>query len=232
MTEHSRGIGSEVRARLEPRLQQFSILATQPNLLDRIAKFAELLAVWGSRMNLTAKPNDPADLAFHVLDSLMPLALHDLPQAAALKPAFAKGSRVLDLGSGAGFPGLILAAASEAEFVLVESRRKRASFLSIAAAELGLDNTTILAKRVTTGDFSANFNLATARALGAPAEFYELCAAALMPDGHAMLYASPSQRLDLSAANEAGFSDYRKIPYSVPADNGPVKRVIALWRKT
>jgi 16S rRNA G527 N7-methylase RsmG len=59
---------------------------------------------------------------------------------AGLADAFVSGSRVLDLGSGAGFPALILAAACDADFLLMEARRKRASFLRVTAAEMGLSN--------------------------------------------------------------------------------------------
>jgi 16S rRNA G527 N7-methylase RsmG len=63
-----------------------------------------------------------------------------LAARADLTKAFAAGSRVLDLGSGAGFPALILAAACDADFLLMEARRKRASFLRVTAAEMGLAN--------------------------------------------------------------------------------------------
>jgi 16S rRNA G527 N7-methylase RsmG len=207
-----------------------------PRFLDRIETFAAALALWGAKLNLTAAPDDPAELAFHIIDSLAPLILvnggkgpilagshatlvHEIADAqlpdvsrkdlqdtgltspptltsgsntpatrnpdhpnlttpppitrtstglgesaeiqpagaeltdafatestpmlaarAAIADAFAAGTRVLDLGSGAGFPALILAAACDADFLLVEVRRKRASFLRVTAAEMGLAN--------------------------------------------------------------------------------------------
>ena len=87
-------------------------------------------------MNLTAHPEDPEEIAFHVIDSVMPVVLASLN--GPLHGTFDKGSTVLDLGSGAGFPGLVLAAASPANFTLIESRRKRASFLQVARAEMRL----------------------------------------------------------------------------------------------
>jgi 16S rRNA G527 N7-methylase RsmG len=133
-------------------------------LLDRIETFAAALALWGARLNLTAAPDNPGEIAFHIIDSLAPLilAIRDevppptaragstdalvakstvMPTArAGLADAFVSGSRVLDLGSGAGFPALILAAACDADFLLMEARRKRASFLRVTAAEMGLSN--------------------------------------------------------------------------------------------
>ena len=72
----------------------------------------------------------------------MPVVLA-MDESGTLSGEFAQGRRALDLGSGAGFPGLVLAAASSADFTLVESRRKRASFLQVAVGEMDLKNVTI-----------------------------------------------------------------------------------------
>src|SRR5579885_2785423 len=107
--------------------------------LQRMERFGAVLALWGARTNLTAKPEDPAEIAFHIADSLMPLKF--------MPDILGEGMRVLDFGSGAGFPGLVLASACDAQFTLAEARQKRASFLKVAAAEMGLDNTEILSAR-------------------------------------------------------------------------------------
>src|SRR5450755_4498094 len=99
-----------------------------PNLLAQIEMFAATLALWGSKLNLTSAPDDADEIAFHVIDSLAPLIQANCADVTGLAERFATGSRVLDLGSGAGFPALLLAAATDAEFVLLEARRKRASF--------------------------------------------------------------------------------------------------------
>lgn len=74
----------------------------------------------------------------HVLDSLNPIALFDTPPASAL-----------DIGSGAGFPGIPLAIAwPETTVVLLESREKKAGFLERATRELGLKNVRVVCARL------------------------------------------------------------------------------------
>ena len=104
-----------------------------------------MIALWGPQVNLTAEPRDPRELAFHIIDSLSPVAFAETEEL--LHHAFGAHNEVLDLGSGAGFPGLVLASVSAANFTLVESRRKRASFLAVAASEMSLKNVVIEAKR-------------------------------------------------------------------------------------
>ncbi|MGH7878735.1 MAG: 16S rRNA (guanine(527)-N(7))-methyltransferase RsmG, partial [Candidatus Binataceae bacterium] len=137
-------VGRETRSRVENHLGEIGF--SPPAGVDfftRIERFAAILAQWGSRTNLTAHPQDPSELAFHVIDSLAPLTVATQPDGAILEGCFAPDWRVLDLGSGAGFPGLILAAACDAPFTLAEGRHKRASFLRVAAAEMGLGNVAI-----------------------------------------------------------------------------------------
>lgn len=108
----------------------FSDEEVAPTLLDAYARHAQLVLEGNRRMNLTAIV-DPRELAAkHYLDCW---------RATRLLPLL--GRRVLDLGSGAGFPGVPIALAEpQAQLSLVDSMRKRADFLSECIAALGLTN--------------------------------------------------------------------------------------------
>ena len=173
-------------------------------------------------MNLTAHPDDPEEIAFHVIDSLMPLVLA-LDPSSILHGEFVRERRLLDLGSGAGFPGLVLAAASPAHFTLVESRRRRASFLQVATAEMGLTNVTIEGRRIEAGDAAGQYDVVLARAFGDPTDFFAIAAKALKPDGLAVLYANPSQRF--------AQPNCQRIEYTVLRRADRVNRILAVWRK-
>src|SRR4029077_2311815 len=138
----------------------------------------------------TAHPDDPIEIAFHVIDSLMPAVLtsHDAPM---LADRFAANRNVLDIGSGAGFPGLIRAAATPAHVTLVESRRKRASFLQVAVAEMTLTNASVDPRRADPLQLAPRFDLVTTRALSI-GDFFPIAGAALKSGGIAMLYINPS----------------------------------------
>jgi 16S rRNA (guanine527-N7)-methyltransferase len=187
---------------------------------ERIERLAVTLATWGSKMNLTAHPDDPEEIAFHVIDSLMPLALshEDL-----LHGRFDAGCEILDLGSGAGFPGLVLAAATSAHFTLMESRRKRASFLQVAMGEMQLTNVAVDPRRADDIDFDARFDVVTARAFGDPREFFALARSALKMNGLAILYANPSQRLP---------GDLQHIAYRIPHRGQQVSRILAVQKRS
>ena len=105
-------------------------------LLGRLECFAGLLQEWNAVHNLTADAS-PEALAANVLDSLYPLTFVEQPDS------------LLDVGTGAGFPGLLLAAAwPEVPTVLCEPLKKRAAFLRYAALEMGLDRVEVARKRV------------------------------------------------------------------------------------
>ena len=185
------------------------------------------------RTNLTADASDPAEIAFHVIDSLAPIAFAKGAEREALEAALAEGASALDLGSGAGFPGLVLAAAFEARFTLVEARRKRASYLQVAAHEMGLENVAIERRRASARVKLAGglYHLVTARAFGTSTELYEIAAAALRPGGILLLYASADQVLD-----DASRSERQPSPSTIPArmrcalPNAPRGRIGFRWR--
>jgi 16S rRNA (guanine527-N7)-methyltransferase len=225
------GVGAEVRARIEDLLNRVGFVPAAGGFLARMEKFAVALALWGSRIDLTAHPEDPSEITFHILDSLMPLVIARRPEGAILRRAFRPDGRVLEVGSGAGFPGMVLAAACDASFTLVESRRKRASFLSVTMAEMQLANVNVECARADPSRFSPEFDAVTARAVGDLPRFYRLAASALAKDGIALLYASPAQRLSLTEARSSGLSGYTRFPYEVPRGPEVVKRVATVWRK-
>jgi len=214
-----KAIGAEVRARLERTPLGPSCALLTPHFLDRMQTFAELLALWGARTDLTARPNDPAETAFHILDSLIPLLIAARPDGTAipemLGEKLGKGRRVLDVGSGAGFPGLVLAAASDAHFTLCESRRKRASFLSVAVAEMGLDNVVVKSTRAEVASVACDYDAMTARATGHWPSLWRIAAAAIRPGGIAILYVARDQLLDMDLARASGFASWRRVHYQI-----------------
>jgi 16S rRNA (guanine527-N7)-methyltransferase len=216
-------LGSEVRGLLESYRAdpQFSAVLTEA-FLRRMETFAATLSLWGARMNLTSRPGDPNETVFHLVDSLM---------AAVLVPdAFVAGNRILDLGSGAGFPGLILSSACDAYFTLAEARQKRASFLRVAAAEMALDNIDFLTTRLSATAITPKFDAVLSRASGPASEFHAIASRALVPAGLAILYSTPSQRLDSAAAKAAGLGAYHRYKYTVRRGPARVEHALATWR--
>jgi 16S rRNA (guanine527-N7)-methyltransferase len=108
---------------------------------ERFEHFADLVRKWNPWINLVAKST---------LDELHVRHIADSAQIYALSP---KAEHWVDLGSGAGFPGLICAILADEQgvktrFTLVESDRRKATFLRTAVRELGLTTTRIVADRV------------------------------------------------------------------------------------
>lgn len=95
---------------------------------SQISLYLSELRKWNRKINLIAETDERSIIARHIFDSLQ------------YSRAVSRGSRILDIGSGAGFPGIPLKIIfPEIEMVLVESRRKRASFLSSTVFKLGLE---------------------------------------------------------------------------------------------
>lgn len=122
----------------EDEARQFCATRTDPAGLARLERLAALLAEENERQNLVSAASLASVWQRHFADSLQ--LLDHVPH---------ETSPWLDLGTGAGFPGLALAAvAPEAHFVLVESRKRRVDWLRRAADMLGLANCRVLGARV------------------------------------------------------------------------------------
>lgn len=134
-------------------------LVSQPER-DHLYKYLILLLKWQESQRLTAS-RDPRWIAEHLIaDSL--LFLKVLPSAART---------VVDIGSGAGFPGIPLKIARpDFSVTLIESRQRRASFLRAVVRELGLADTRVIDQRLETlsPGAVAGFDVATMRCAGDP----------------------------------------------------------------
>ncbi|MBS1270531.1 MAG: Ribosomal RNA small subunit methyltransferase G [Gammaproteobacteria bacterium] len=129
---------------------------------ERLARFLELLKKWNRAQNLTAVTEPEAMVARHVLDSLS-----GAPRV--------RGRQVLDIGSGAGLPGIPLAVADPLrQMILLDSRHKRVQFLTHAKQVLGLDNVTVVHARIEKYQPGRKFDTLTARAFAALTELIRL----------------------------------------------------------
>jgi 16S rRNA (guanine527-N7)-methyltransferase len=118
----------------------------------RLLGLADELVRWNRTYNLTAIKTPPAILTHHLLDSL------------AVNSALT-GTRIADVGTGAGFPGLPLALVNPArQFTLIDSVAKKLRFVAHAVAQLGLGNVTTLHARVESMRVAVPFDTVVARA--------------------------------------------------------------------
>lgn len=122
------------------------------NFFYNIQKYKEHLFKWNKIHNLTGAKDENSIDEF----------IYDAVFAVSFLP---KAKNLLDIGTGAGFPGMILAfALPDTEVTLVEPLTKRASFLQFVKADLGLDNVRVVKKRVEDMDAKI-FNIVTSRAV-------------------------------------------------------------------
>jgi 16S rRNA G527 N7-methylase RsmG len=242
--ERARGkvIASQVGSLVNDYLDTVGFAGERLEFLERMQRLAEGIAFWGARMNLTAAPLNAPELAFHIIDSLTPVVL--AINEGLLQHAFGPGKQVLDLGSGSGFPGLVLASAAPAIFTLVESRRKKSSFLIVTSAEMNLRNVTVESRRIelpgapsnplyenTKDDLRSRFDVIVARGYAPPGVFYRAAGAFLRPGGIAILYANSGQDLALFDAEQNELGEYLELPYSVSRPAGAVERILGVWRR-
>ena len=165
------------------------------DLIPRLAGFAEMVLERNRVMNLTAitEPGDVA--ALHLLDSLelLPLA------------GMTSGS-VVDVGCGAGFPGVPLAIAGpELRVTLLDSLGKRVDFLREACGKLGLENTECVHARAEefAGERRESFDYAVSRAVAALPVLCELCLPLVKVGGRMLAMKSSNSEEELRLAGRA-----------------------------
>ena len=141
---------------------------------SRLSRYLDLLAKWNRVYNLTAIRERSQMQLLHVEDALAVLPW--LPAASRL--------RVLDVGSGGGIPGIPLAIARpDWQVVLLDANGKKASFLTQAAIDLGLDNVQVVAARIEDHPRHETYNILISRAFSDLGTFATAVAPHVAPDG-------------------------------------------------
>jgi 16S rRNA (guanine527-N7)-methyltransferase len=146
-------------------------LALPAAAMDQLASYLALLVKWNRVYNLTAIRDEARLVSHHVLDSLA--VVSHLPDG-----------NIVDVGSGAGFPGIPIAIACPGRAVtLLDSNHKKGAFLKQAIAELGLATAQVVIERVETYRPSESFKIVISRAFSDLADFVKLAGHLCASDG-------------------------------------------------
>ena len=166
---------------------------------DKLAAFHLLLLEWNQRMDLTAVLDEAEMIDRHYIDSLSPLTMSGL---------IPEGARAIDVGSGAGFPGLPIAIARpDVKMTLLDAQQKRVGFLQEAITQLGLSNVTALHGRSEdTAHLPVHrecYDLALARAVASLPTLMELLLPFVRPTGRALCWKGPAVLAETDAGQKA-----------------------------
>jgi 16S rRNA (guanine(527)-N(7))-methyltransferase RsmG len=169
------------------------------NLLSPLAAHADAVARHSPRLGLVSTGDEKALLERHTADSLV-FALARAPKT---------GEAWVDVGSGAGFPGLVLAACyPDTKFTLVESNAKKSGFLELEALDLGLANVVVHPGRAER--LGASFDVAIARAVADPAVAFSLLTRLIASGG-----------ICIVAGTGAAPSGSRRLTFELPFVDSP-----------
>lgn len=145
---------------------------------EKLRRYLALLTKWNRVYNLTAITDPEQMITHHVLDSLAIAASLDVLLAGK------QDARVLDVGSGAGLPGIPLAIARPAwRLTLLDGNSKKTAFMAQAAAEIGLPKVTVVTARAESF-VSAPFDVIVSRAFSSLRDFVTRTKALLGPAGY------------------------------------------------
>jgi 16S rRNA (guanine527-N7)-methyltransferase len=148
----------------------------------KIEKFNDLLLDWTSRMNLVSRNDRDYIIENHFLDSLGPLEM--IP----------KQCRLIDIGTGAGFPGIPLAIFRPDSYItLLESIHKKAVFLQTVINGIGLSNAKVMEKRLEDLNHGSNYDIATVRALPKREQMMPYVHKIISPTGKIILFVKRGQ---------------------------------------
>ena len=145
-------------------------ISLQQSQYDQLLEYLLLLAKWNQVYNLTAITEPRKMLSHHLLDSL------------SLMPSLLRANKVLDVGSGAGLPGIPLAIAMPATiWIMLDSNARKTRFIRQAIAHCGLRNAQVVQSRVQDYHAPDSLDFIVSRAYAPLADFCDSVAHLLTP---------------------------------------------------
>ena len=211
---------------LQNYIKDYKITLTE-NQYEQFQKYFELLAEWNEKMNLTAITDESGVALKHFADSLSLLNFVDIPQ----------NSSLADVGTGAGFPGVVLKIARpDIKLTLIDSLNKRLVFLCEVCAQLGIE-AELIHSRAEDGardeKLRESFDFAVSRAVARMNVLSEYCLPYVKVGGAfcAMKGAQANEEFkeSLNAINTLGGKLEKKYFFELPENGG--ERAIAVVRK-
>lgn len=184
---------------------------------ETLVRYHALLEEWNKNINLTGDADFELSLDRHYADSLAPLAVDGL---------FPEGARLIDVGSGAGFPGIPLAVVRpDMRITLLDSLMKRVGFLNAVKDGLALGNVLTLHSRAEDAaraiGMRESFDIAVARAVAPLNVLCELLLPFVRVGGKMLCYKGPAASEELEACSKAalmlGGGKPIVIPVSLPS---------------
>lgn len=183
--------------------------------IDKFSKYREILVEWNQKMNLTGIEEEKEVYIKHFLDSV-----------AAVKKGYIKdGMSIIDVGTGAGFPGLPLRICLEnSKVTLLDSLNKRINFLSEVCTNINIDDIELIHGRAE--DFGKDekyreqYDIATARAVAGLPILMEICVPFIKVGGYFVCLKGPNADTELEESRKAmevlGLEFVEKIDVELP----------------
>jgi 16S rRNA (guanine527-N7)-methyltransferase len=207
-------------------IKDYKITLTE-NQYEQFQKYFELLVEWNEKMNLTAITDESGVALKHFADSLSLLNFVDIPQ----------NSTLADVGTGAGFPGVVLKIARpDIRLTLIDSLNKRLVFLNEVCSQLGIDAELIHSRAEDAArdeKLRESFDFVASRAVARMNVLSEYCLPYVKVGGAfcAMKGAQANEEFkeSLNAINTLGGKLENKYFFELPENGG--ERAIAVVRK-
>lgn len=146
--------------------------------INKLNELRDICLEYNKHTNLTSITDEEEFNVKHILDSLSILKFVDL-----------EGSNILDVGSGGGFPGLVLAIVLDnSKVTMLDSNNKKTKYIEYAISELKLKNATTINARVEESDTKEKYDVVLSRAVASLPILLEITADTLMVGGEAIYY--------------------------------------------
>lgn len=166
--------------------------------IDKLYSYMRGVLEKNKSINLTSITDEDEFIDKHYIDSLLPVSLAE----------FQNAEKIIDVGTGGGFPGIPMAIAfPEKKFYLLDSLKKRLTVIDQLCAECGIENVTTVHMRAEDAaqdeSYREQFDLCVSRAVAALNVLSELCIPFVKPSGHFLAYKGPGAADEIDSSKNA-----------------------------